>query len=151
MSEGRLKVLIVDDSASLREEMSDRFAADGHQVRTAPTGELALTALAEQPFDVAFVDLNLGGGMSGLKESDLYKRRVCTDLIPNHTLNLWTVRVSCPPSNYRARRRHLPKPSQFSLCPVKAAAGRVAGGGPSQHRPRGISFLSHCKIFVVKY
>jgi two-component system nitrogen regulation response regulator NtrX len=66
MSDGRLKVLIVDDSAPLREEMSDRLAADGHRVKTAATGELALSALAEEPFEVAFVDLNLGGGMSGL-------------------------------------------------------------------------------------
>ena len=66
MSSERLQVLIVDDSPALREEMSDRLASDGHQVRTAPTGELALAALAERPFDVAFVDLNLGGGMSGL-------------------------------------------------------------------------------------
>ena len=66
MSEGRLKVLIVDDSAPLREEMRDRLEADGHSVKTAPTGELALTSLAEERFDVAFVDLNLGRGMSGL-------------------------------------------------------------------------------------
>jgi two-component system nitrogen regulation response regulator NtrX len=66
MSEGRLKVLIVDDSAPLREEMSHRLEADGHRVKTAATGELAHVTLAEEPFDVAFVDLNLGGGMSGL-------------------------------------------------------------------------------------
>jgi two-component system nitrogen regulation response regulator NtrX len=66
MSGERLQVLIVDDSPSLREQMSDLLAADGHQVQTAPTGELALVALAERAFDVAFVDLNLGGGMSGL-------------------------------------------------------------------------------------
>ena len=66
MSAERLRVLIVDDSPALREEMGDRLAADGHDVETAPTGELALATLAERGFDVAFVDLNLGGGMSGL-------------------------------------------------------------------------------------
>ncbi len=34
MSAERLQVLIVDDSPTLREEMSDRLASDGHQVRT---------------------------------------------------------------------------------------------------------------------
>jgi two-component system nitrogen regulation response regulator NtrX len=46
--------------------MSDRLESDGHRVRTAPTGELALSALGEDRYDVAFVDLNLGAGMGGL-------------------------------------------------------------------------------------
>ncbi|MEP7027921.1 MAG: sigma-54 dependent transcriptional regulator [Candidatus Eisenbacteria bacterium] len=66
MSAERLQILIVDDDAGLREEMSDRLAADGHVVQTAPTGELALSALSDRAYDVAFVDLNLGGGMSGI-------------------------------------------------------------------------------------
>ena len=66
MKESRLRILVVDDEPGIREMLATRFELDGHTVDTAATGERALAALAESAFDVAFVDLNLGGGMTGL-------------------------------------------------------------------------------------
>jgi two-component system nitrogen regulation response regulator NtrX len=67
MKDARLRILVVDDEPGIREMLTTRFELDGHSVETAATGERALGALAEQPFDVAFLDLNLGGGMNGLE------------------------------------------------------------------------------------
>ncbi len=67
MKEARLRILVVDDEPGIREMLTTRFELDGHAVTTAATGERALRVLAEQPFDVAFLDLNLGGGMNGLE------------------------------------------------------------------------------------
>ncbi|MGH7725065.1 MAG: sigma-54-dependent transcriptional regulator [Candidatus Eiseniibacteriota bacterium] len=66
MSETRLRILVVDDEASIRDMLKTRFEIDGHSVETVGTGERALAALTERAYDVAFVDVNLGGGMSGL-------------------------------------------------------------------------------------
>ncbi len=66
MSDTRLRILVVDDEAGIRDMLKTRFEIDGHAVETAGTGERGLAALAERAFDVAFVDVNLGGGMSGM-------------------------------------------------------------------------------------
>ncbi|MEO6463063.1 MAG: sigma-54 dependent transcriptional regulator [Candidatus Eisenbacteria bacterium] len=67
MKDVRLRILVVDDEPGIREMLTTRFELDGHAVEAAATGERALTVLAEHPFDVAFLDLNLGGGMNGLE------------------------------------------------------------------------------------
>ncbi len=67
MKDTRLRILVVDDEPGIREMLTTRFELDGHAVDTAATGERALAVLAERAFDVAFVDLNLGGGMNGLE------------------------------------------------------------------------------------
>jgi two-component system nitrogen regulation response regulator NtrX len=61
-----MRILVVDDEPGIRDMLSQRFELEGHAVDTAPTGEKALGALAEKPYDVAFLDLNLGAGMSGM-------------------------------------------------------------------------------------
>jgi two-component system nitrogen regulation response regulator NtrX len=67
MKDVRLRILVVDDEPGIRDMLTTRFELDGHQVATAATGERALAVLSEQSFDVAFLDLNLGGGMNGLE------------------------------------------------------------------------------------
>ena len=67
MKDARLRILVVDDEPGIREMLTTRFEIDGHAVETAATGERALAVLAEHSFDVAFLDLNLGGGMNGLE------------------------------------------------------------------------------------
>ncbi len=66
MSEARLRILVVDDEPGIREQLVDLFARLGHATSTAATGELALAELDAKPFDVAVVDLNLGGGIDGI-------------------------------------------------------------------------------------
>jgi two-component system nitrogen regulation response regulator NtrX len=67
MKDARLRILVVDDEQGIRDMLTTRFELDGHEVATAATGERALSVLAERSFDVAFLDLNLGGGMNGLE------------------------------------------------------------------------------------
>jgi DNA-binding NtrC family response regulator len=67
MSHATLRILLVDDEPGIREQLVDLFARLGHAAATAATGELALAALADKPYDVAFVDLNLGGGIDGIE------------------------------------------------------------------------------------
>ena len=67
MKDARLRILVVDDEPGIRNMLTTRFELDGHTVEAASTGERALAVLAEQSFDVAFLDLNLGGGMNGLE------------------------------------------------------------------------------------
>jgi two-component system nitrogen regulation response regulator NtrX len=66
MSDSTLRILVVDDEPGIREMFSQLLELEGHRVETAPTGEKALAVMSEKPFDVAFLDLNLGAGMSGM-------------------------------------------------------------------------------------
>jgi two-component system, chemotaxis family, CheB/CheR fusion protein len=56
-----LHVLIVEDHAQTARMLADCLEADGHAVRTAADGPAALAAAAEEPPDVALIDLTLPG------------------------------------------------------------------------------------------
>jgi two-component system, NtrC family, response regulator AlgB len=55
-----MKILIIDDEASLRRTLRLTLEALGHAVAEAHDGRQALEALAHRPFDAAFLDLRLG-------------------------------------------------------------------------------------------
>ena len=59
------RVLLVDDNHDSREMYRAVLRAHGHQVREAANAEKALALLAEEPLDVAFIDIGLPGGMDG--------------------------------------------------------------------------------------
>jgi hypothetical protein len=59
------RVLLVDDNHDSREMYRAVLRAQGHQVREAANAEKALSLLAEEPLDVAFIDIGLPGGMDG--------------------------------------------------------------------------------------
>jgi CheY-like chemotaxis protein/anti-sigma regulatory factor (Ser/Thr protein kinase) len=59
------RVLLVDDNHDSREMYRAVLRAHGHQVREASNGERALALLADEPLDVAFIDIGLPGGMDG--------------------------------------------------------------------------------------
>ena len=61
-----VRVLLVDDSAVNLEVVSEMLRRLGHDVVLAADGELALTALASQTFDIVFMDVQLPG-MDGLE------------------------------------------------------------------------------------
>lgn len=61
-----LDILVVDDEASGREAVSMLVDGLGHDVEAVGTAEDAVTANHEHIFDVALVDLRLGGD-SGLE------------------------------------------------------------------------------------
>lgn len=55
------KILIVDDEESIRFFLEDLLARDGYQVVAVESGESALASIASQQFDLALLDLRLGG------------------------------------------------------------------------------------------
>jgi DNA-binding response OmpR family regulator len=54
-------ILVVDDEANIRASLAEMLARDGHKVVTAESGEAALDLVVAQAFDLALVDLRLGG------------------------------------------------------------------------------------------
>lgn len=60
------RILVMDDELSIRLFLEETLTGDGHHVVTAESGEQALALVAQQPFDLALLDLNLPG-MSGME------------------------------------------------------------------------------------
>jgi NtrC-family two-component system response regulator AlgB len=65
-----LRLLIVDDEASLRRTLRTTLEAEGHRAAEAATGAQALDAVRSDSFDLVFLDLRLGKekGLDVLKE-----------------------------------------------------------------------------------
>jgi len=63
----RVRTLVVDDEETVRFLLAEVLQRDGHEVSTATSGEEALERLRETPFDLAVVDLKLGGRIDGLR------------------------------------------------------------------------------------
>jgi two-component system alkaline phosphatase synthesis response regulator PhoP len=59
--------LIVDDEANIRFFLRQALERSGHQISEACSGEDAYDMLRETFFDVAILDLNLGGKVDGLR------------------------------------------------------------------------------------
>jgi len=59
------KVLIVDDDTQLRQSFEKLLTAEGYDVCTVPTGELGISMVEEQSFDLVIMDVRLPG-MDGL-------------------------------------------------------------------------------------
>ncbi len=59
------KILIVDDSVTMRQMVVFTLEKAGHEVRSAVDGEAALDACKTEPFDLIITDMNMPN-MSGL-------------------------------------------------------------------------------------
>ncbi len=62
-----IRTLVVDDEAGIRLFIQKTLQRVEHSVVTAATGEQALELLRETPFDLAILDLHLGGKVDGLR------------------------------------------------------------------------------------
>jgi two-component system KDP operon response regulator KdpE len=62
-----VRSLVVDDEEAIRLTLRETLERIGHVVVTASSGEEALDVLRDDGFDVAVVDLNLGGRVDGLR------------------------------------------------------------------------------------
>ena len=62
-----IKALVVDDEAGIRFFLEQTLQRSGYAVELAADGQEALDHLRDTPFDVAIVDLNLGGRIDGLR------------------------------------------------------------------------------------
>ena len=55
------EILIVDDEPNIRASLEEMLTGDGYQVTAAESGEAALALLGTKTFDLALIDLKLGG------------------------------------------------------------------------------------------
>ncbi len=62
----RMKILLVDDDAFLRDMYATKFGEAGHTVEAAETGSDALTMLRDSKFDVVLMDVIMPG-MTGVE------------------------------------------------------------------------------------
>jgi DNA-binding response OmpR family regulator len=62
-----VKTLVVDDDEAVRFFVSEALRRDGHSVTAIASGEEALEQLRTTPFDLAILDLHLGGRVDGLR------------------------------------------------------------------------------------
>jgi CheY-like chemotaxis protein len=70
-----MRILAVDDEASLRVLIPRLLGQDGHEVIVAASGEQALAILESQEFDLVISDLGMGKGMNGWQLADHVRRR----------------------------------------------------------------------------
>jgi CheY-like chemotaxis protein len=61
----KLRVLVVEDHADTAESMAVLLRLHGHEVEVAPDGPTALRVAAQNPPDVALIDIGLPGGTDG--------------------------------------------------------------------------------------
>lgn len=62
-----IRVLVVDDEEGIRLALTEILRREGHIITAAASGEEALERLRETAFDVAVLDLRLGGRVDGLR------------------------------------------------------------------------------------
>ena len=62
-----IRTLVVDDDEGIRFFLNEALRREGHLVVTAEHGEEALEKLRDTPFDLAILDLKLGGQTNGLR------------------------------------------------------------------------------------
>lgn len=58
-------ILVVDDEEKIRLFLTETLERVGHTITAVPTGEEALNTLQDTNFDLAFLDLKLGGRVDG--------------------------------------------------------------------------------------
>jgi DNA-binding response OmpR family regulator len=60
-----MKILVVDDEASLRETLTRSFTREGHTVQALASGTEAIERAGAESFDVILLDVALGAGPNG--------------------------------------------------------------------------------------
>ena len=63
----KIHTLVVDDEPGIRFFIEETLHRSGHDVTTVKSGEEALDTLRDTPFDLAILDLKLGGKVDGIK------------------------------------------------------------------------------------
>jgi NtrC-family two-component system response regulator AlgB len=102
-----LRILIIDDEKNIRTTLTVCLEGMGCQVTAVPSGQAALAALGRQTFDLAFLDLRLGG-TNGL---DLLPQLLCEN--PNLAVVVITAYATFDTAVEAVKRGatdYLPKP-----------------------------------------
>ena len=76
----RERILAADDDASILELISDVLSEQGLMVRTVSSGEEALEALDQEPFDLVLLDIMMKG-ISGLEVCRQIRGRVSCPIV----------------------------------------------------------------------
>ena len=116
-----MRVLIVDDEPNIRRTLHVALEAMGHSVEEASTGRDALKRGEGRPFDVALVDLRLGGesGLDLLEPLLAQSQRLAVVVITAHA----SIDTALDAMR-RGAFDYLPKP--FTPAQVRATLERVA-------------------------
>jgi len=116
-----LRILVVDDERNIRSALRVCLEQAGCEVAEAATPEAALAALAQRPFDMAFVDLRLGLG-SGL---DLLPQLLAEDAgLDVVVVTAYATFDTAVEAIQRGARDYLPKP--FTPAQIRAVVARLA-------------------------
>lgn len=75
------RILVVDDSATMRQMLGYTLERVGHEVIEACDGEAALERAEAQPFDLIITDVNMPG-MNGLELTSQLRQRQLTRATP---------------------------------------------------------------------
>lgn len=67
VSLAKMKILVVDDEAAIREVLTASLVDDGYEVRTAKSGEEALKVLEDYRPEVVFLDIWMPGAIDGIE------------------------------------------------------------------------------------
>src|SRR5215510_4336619 len=116
----RLRVLLVDDNASVLRFLASAFSSNGCQITTASTAEQALEQLSDDPYDLVVSDIKMPG-LSGL---DLL--RAIKSKVPGTPVVLITGNPSVNSAVFGLRHGaydYLPKP--FSIREIQELLARI--------------------------
>jgi CheY-like chemotaxis protein len=134
----RVKLLLVDDSRTLRRENQRALERVGYEVICAEDGETALRIAREQPFDLILLDLMLPK-MSGIEVLRRLKSEASTAAIPVVVLSSLSEKnrarlIAAGAEEYLEKSSLMPQPGQ-NLLPLilEDVVCRI-------HRKRGIAF-----------
>ena len=115
------RILVIDDEERIRQTVSSCLEHEGHEVKTVASAQAARETAAHHPFDLAFLDLRLGG-VSGLDlMPDLLEQQ------PNLKIVVITAYASVETAVEAMKQGasdYLPKP--FKPAQVRVAAERAA-------------------------
>ena len=118
----RLKVLVVDDEASIRDLLAKTLALAEYDVDVAPDGRTALERMRVQSYDLLISDLKMPGidGLSVIREAKRYNAGLPVIIITGYSTESAAIEaVNLGVSGY------LTKP--FRVPQVLAAAAKALG------------------------
>jgi two-component system NtrC family sensor kinase len=119
----QLRMLVVDDEASVRVALQRYFASRGHEVETTASGKDALARLREGTFDAVIVDMR----MPDLSGEELYEELRVKD--PGHAERVLFTTGQLVDEHVRSflastGRPYIPKPFEFSAFDQALPAAR---------------------------
>ena len=94
-----MRILIVEDSDSIRKMIEALVAARGHAVEAVPTGAKGVEAATARVPDVVLLDLNLPGSLDGFD--------VCTRLRADETTNNVPILIITAMDDAQSKQRAL--------------------------------------------